>query len=144
MCRLCRRLHNYRLFMSGRHALPPRPNLRTLPAGNPSSSRPLPTAVIVAASPASAAVSAMLRSMVSGTYQRKIDPYIALTEFARGKFCEGGLPRQRIVVKPNFLATTRVLAVEPVALRCSQVADRRERARYFARCVEPIARAPFL
>jgi glycosyltransferase involved in cell wall biosynthesis len=29
--------------------------------------------------------------------------YIALTEFARQKFIEGGLPANKIVVKPNFL-----------------------------------------
>lgn len=39
-----------------------------------------------------------------GTWQRKVDLYIALTEFARGKFIEGGLPAERIVVKPNFVA----------------------------------------
>jgi len=32
-----------------------------------------------------------------------VDVYIALTEFARGKFIQGGLPAERIVVKPNFL-----------------------------------------
>ena len=30
-------------------------------------------------------------------------PLIALTEFARRKFIEGGLPAERIVVKPNFV-----------------------------------------
>jgi glycosyltransferase involved in cell wall biosynthesis len=53
---------------------------------------------------ASAAVSAMLAAHhLAGTYQRKIHTYIALTEFARGKFTEGGLPAERLVVKPNFL-----------------------------------------
>ncbi|MEM7125470.1 MAG: glycosyltransferase family 4 protein [Chloroflexota bacterium] len=36
------------------------------------------------------------------TWQRQIDIYIALTEFARTKFIEGGLPPDKIVVKPNF------------------------------------------
>jgi glycosyltransferase involved in cell wall biosynthesis len=40
---------------------------------------------------------------VLGTWQTKVDAYIALSEFARGKFVSGGLPRQRIVVKPNFV-----------------------------------------
>jgi glycosyltransferase involved in cell wall biosynthesis len=54
---------------------------------------------------ASAAVGAMLASHGwFGTYQHKIHTYIALTEFARTKFCEGGLPSERIKVKPNFLA----------------------------------------
>jgi glycosyltransferase involved in cell wall biosynthesis len=53
----------------------------------------------------SAAVSTMLAGhALSGTYQRRIHTYIALTQFARNKFCEGGLPAERIVVKPNFLA----------------------------------------
>jgi glycosyltransferase involved in cell wall biosynthesis len=38
-----------------------------------------------------------------GTWSKKIDAYIALTEFARDKFIEGGLPADRIVVKPNFV-----------------------------------------
>ena len=54
---------------------------------------------------ASAAVSAMLAvHYICGTYQHKVQTYIALTEFARSKFCEGGLPTERITVKPNFLA----------------------------------------
>jgi glycosyltransferase involved in cell wall biosynthesis len=35
------------------------------------------------------------------TWQKKIDVYIALTEFARQKHIQGGLPAERIVVKPN-------------------------------------------
>lgn len=37
------------------------------------------------------------------TWSEKIDLYIALTEFARQKFICGGLPADRIIVKPNFL-----------------------------------------
>jgi len=32
-----------------------------------------------------------------------VDRFIALTEFARQKFIEGGLPAEKIVVKPNFV-----------------------------------------
>ena len=32
-----------------------------------------------------------------------VDRFIALTEFARQKFVEGGLPAEKIVVKPNFV-----------------------------------------
>jgi glycosyltransferase involved in cell wall biosynthesis len=54
---------------------------------------------------ASSAVTAMLAlHSFAGTYQKKIHIYIALSEFARSKFCEGGLPADRIVVKPNFLS----------------------------------------
>lgn len=37
------------------------------------------------------------------TWNSKVDVYIALTEFARRKFIEGGLPEDKIFVKPNFL-----------------------------------------
>ena len=37
------------------------------------------------------------------TWQKQVDVYIALTEFARRKFIEGGLPAKKIVVKPNFV-----------------------------------------
>lgn len=37
------------------------------------------------------------------TWEKQVDIYIALTEFARNKFIEGGLPAEKIVVKPNFV-----------------------------------------
>ena len=47
-----------------------------------------------------------------GTYRNKVQRYIALNEFCRGKFIEGGLPAERVVVKPNFVD---VDMPEPVA-----------------------------
>lgn len=38
-----------------------------------------------------------------GTWKERVNLYIALTEFARHKFIEAGLPADKIVVKPNFL-----------------------------------------
>jgi glycosyltransferase involved in cell wall biosynthesis len=38
-----------------------------------------------------------------GTWQTKVDAYVALTEWGRQKYIEGGLPAERIVVKPNFV-----------------------------------------
>ena len=38
-----------------------------------------------------------------GTWNNLIDAYIALTEFSKQKFIEGGLPENKIFVKPNFL-----------------------------------------
>lgn len=38
-----------------------------------------------------------------GTWQNKVTRYIALNEFCRTKFIEGGLPANRLVVKPNFV-----------------------------------------
>jgi len=37
------------------------------------------------------------------TWENQVDVYIALTEFARKKFVKGGLPAEKIVVKPNFV-----------------------------------------
>lgn len=54
--------------------------------------------------PASAALAGMLalhRGL--GTYRNKVARYIALNDFCRDKFIEGGLPAERVVVKPNFV-----------------------------------------
>ena len=54
--------------------------------------------------PASAVTAAMLGvHRWRGTWTRAIDTYIAMSEFARAKFVAGGLPADRILVKPNFL-----------------------------------------
>jgi glycosyltransferase involved in cell wall biosynthesis len=52
----------------------------------------------------SAAVTAMLAlHRAIGTWKNKVDSYIVLTEFARWKFCEGGLAPEKMTVKPNCL-----------------------------------------
>lgn len=38
-----------------------------------------------------------------GTYRDKVSWYIALNDFCRRKFIEGGLPESRIAIKPNFV-----------------------------------------
>jgi glycosyltransferase involved in cell wall biosynthesis len=38
-----------------------------------------------------------------GTYRKKVSLYIAFNEFCRNKFIAGGLPRELIRVKPNFV-----------------------------------------
>lgn len=38
-----------------------------------------------------------------GTWDRAVDLYFTLTEFARQKFIQGGMAPERIVVKPNFI-----------------------------------------
>jgi glycosyltransferase involved in cell wall biosynthesis len=38
-----------------------------------------------------------------GSYAKLVDRYIALTEFARNKLIAGGLPEERISIKPNFV-----------------------------------------
>lgn len=56
----------------------------------------------------SVAQSAALVGMVMahralGTWRKKVTRYIALNEFCRSKFIAGGLPAERVVVKPNFV-----------------------------------------
>lgn len=56
----------------------------------------------------SRAASAALAGMLTlhrglGTYRNKVTRYIALNEFCRSKFIQGGLPAERVVVKPNFV-----------------------------------------
>lgn len=52
-----------------------------------------------------AAIAAMLAGhRMLGTWQKKIDVYVALNEFMRRKHIEGGLPATKIVVKPNFVS----------------------------------------
>lgn len=38
-----------------------------------------------------------------GSWSRKVDHFVALSEFGRQKMIEGGLPADRISVKPNFV-----------------------------------------
>jgi glycosyltransferase involved in cell wall biosynthesis len=64
-----------------------------------------------AATAAAAAMLAVHRGM--GSWQTKVDAYVALSEFARRKFIEGGLPAERIVVKPNFVAGDLTLRTQP-------------------------------
>src|SRR5438270_8764402 len=54
------------------------------------------------------AASAVLATMVGwhkllGTWKNKVQVYVALTEFAREKYVAGGLPEEKIMVKPNFI-----------------------------------------
>lgn len=63
--------------------------------------------------PGSAAVVAMqARAERERTWQRSVTRFIALTEFARGKFIEGGLPADRLVVKPNAVQAAALGAPE--------------------------------
>lgn len=53
----------------------------------------------------SATVAAMLSfHRAIGTWRRMVDTYIALTDFSRQKYIEGGLPKNKIAIKPNFIS----------------------------------------
>jgi glycosyltransferase involved in cell wall biosynthesis len=52
----------------------------------------------------SAALTTMLAShRLMRTWDRQVDLYIALSDFARSKLIQGGLPPARLAVKPNFI-----------------------------------------
>ena len=53
---------------------------------------------------ATASVAAMLAlHRYLGTWHELVTVYVALTEFGRNKFIAGGLPAEKILVKPNFV-----------------------------------------
>lgn len=53
---------------------------------------------------ASGAVATMITAhRTMRTWTEMVDIYISLTEFARQKFIAGGIPAEKIVVKPNFV-----------------------------------------
>ncbi len=53
---------------------------------------------------ASGTVTAMLTvHRALRTWTKKVDVYVALTEFARRKFIEGGITEEKIFIKPNFV-----------------------------------------
>jgi len=63
--------------------------------------------------------SGVMAAMISGhralgTWQNRVTRYIALNEFAKDKYIQGGLPADRISVKPNFVS---VAAQPPVSRR---------------------------
>jgi glycosyltransferase involved in cell wall biosynthesis len=97
-------LHNYRLVC---------PNAQLFREGHPceaclQKSIPLPGIIHACYRgdrTASGVTAAMLMlHRLLNTWTETVDRYIALTEFARDKFIEGGLPADKIVVKPNFVA----------------------------------------
>jgi glycosyltransferase involved in cell wall biosynthesis len=50
-----------------------------------------------------AATAGMLAHWGLGTWRHAVDRFIALTEFSRHKLIEGGIPAEKISVKPNFV-----------------------------------------
>ena len=65
----------------------------------------------------STAQSAVTASMLQlhrtmGTWQDKVTRYIALNDFCRDRFIAGGLPPDRIRVKPNFIDLPRPMPTE--------------------------------
>lgn len=49
------------------------------------------------------ATAGMVAHWSMGTWRRSVDRFIALSQFARHKLIDGGLPADRVTVKPNFV-----------------------------------------
>jgi glycosyltransferase involved in cell wall biosynthesis len=66
-------------------------------------------AIVKACYRGSAGASGVLAGMLTahrliGTWANRVSRYVALTDFARDQFIQGGIPADKIVVKPNCLA----------------------------------------
>ncbi len=48
----------------------------------------------------------------AGTWTRKVGRFVALTDWAKARFVERGIPTERIVVKPNWVARTNVIGLQ--------------------------------
>jgi len=49
------------------------------------------------------ATAGMLAHWAAGTWQHSVDRFITLSDFAKRKLIEGGLPAEKLAVKPNFV-----------------------------------------
>jgi glycosyltransferase involved in cell wall biosynthesis len=53
---------------------------------------------------ATASVASMLKvHRVLGTWQKAVSTYVALSHFSKQRFIAGGLPQEKIIIKPHFL-----------------------------------------
>lgn len=98
-------LHNYKLICPGAYCFRDR-NVCEDCIGKPIA-YPAITHGCYRKSPAQTtiAVAGLVAHKLRGTYQKNVDIYIALTRFGRQKFIEGGLPAEKIAVKPNFVTS---------------------------------------
>lgn len=93
-------LHNYRiLFPSGLM-----PEARVVRLGHGAAWRVLAEGSYRGSPLATLPVAAMIRfHQRAGTWRRKVSRFIALTDWAKARFAESGVPPERIVVKPNWV-----------------------------------------
>ncbi|ODB89575.1 hypothetical protein A3194_10465 [Candidatus Thiodiazotropha endoloripes] len=54
----------------------------------------------------------LIAHRVLGTYKRKINIYIALNEFCKEKLIEMGVPKSKILIKPNFVQPPKQMNTE--------------------------------
>ncbi len=67
------------------------------------------------AAASAAAAGAIAVNRGAGTWERHVDLFLALTEFARALFIRGGLPEDRVMVKPNSFPDPGPRASSPSA-----------------------------
>ncbi len=79
---------------------------------------------------ATAATTAMLATHhLLQTWKKEVDIYIALSDFARSKFIEGGFPAERIIVKRNAISSSPAPKDNTaVILRCMLAVSRKKKA----------------
>ncbi|HVC56953.1 MAG TPA: glycosyltransferase family 4 protein [Stellaceae bacterium] len=105
-------LHNFRIFSPGA-LLHPAEAFRGRPLGS-ACWWTVPKRVYRNSAAATLAVAAMIEfHKLAGTWARKVDRFIALTDWAQQMFIEGGLPAERVVVKPNCIARPPAFANRP-------------------------------
>lgn len=51
----------------------------------------------------SVVASMQMTHRILGTWEKHVDIFIAATEFSKRKFVQGGIPKEKIAVKPNFI-----------------------------------------
>lgn len=61
-----------------------------------------------------ASIALMIKThRILNTWNKRVNGFIALTEFSRNKFIEGGVPPEKIVVRPNFMSTDPGVQAQP-------------------------------
>ena len=60
---------------------------------------------------------AITANRAAGTWERHVRLFLCLTEFARGLFVRGGLPADKLIVKPNFVPDPGRRELPPSASR---------------------------
>jgi len=64
---------------------------------------------------------------ILGTWRRKVDAYIALTEFGKQKMIEAGFPEDKIFVKPNAIRKQEVQEFRSLGVQNGDFLSRRHR-----------------
>jgi glycosyltransferase involved in cell wall biosynthesis len=83
---------------------------------------------------------AITANRAAGTWDRHVRLFLCLTEFARGLFVRGGLPADKLVVKPNFVPDPGRRELAPSASRTLLTVGRLEARKGVAPLLDAWAR----